>query len=181
MIPFERIQAQSNKLDNRIIEIIKAFNSKDSDGINQYIHPAYGLITLFRRGIMDEYKGTEGFDFKTPVPEYLPYFPFKTDFNIKYQDLPIFDCNTEKWSKIGLYCDTAKIDNLLSKIAFNLNEYNDYNIPVKTIEKFKEMENKSHKIVLTDSDDGELIFYLTLIENKWYLTILDRVSSDCSA
>jgi hypothetical protein len=181
LIPFERIQAQSDKLDNSIIEIIKAFDSKDTEKINQYIHPDYGLITLFRRGVMDEFKRTERFDFNTPVPEYLPYFPFKTDFKIKYQDLPIFDCNTEKWSKIGLYCDTTKIDNLLSKTALNLNQYNDYNIPVKTIEKFKEMENKSYKIVLADSDDGELIFYLTLIDNKWFLTILDRVSSDCSA
>ena len=181
LIPFDRIQAQTDNLENCINELIKAFDSEDSDKINQYIHPDYGLTTLHRRGIMDEYKRTERFDFNTPVPEYMPYFSFKTDFKIKYQDLPIFDCNTEKWSKIGLYCDTTKIDNLLSKTALNLNAYNDYNIPVKTIDRFKDMENKSRRIVLVDEVGGELIFYITFINKKWYLTILDRVSSDCSA
>jgi len=54
-------------------------------------------------------------------------------------------------------------------------------IPIETIEKFKEIEGKSHRIVLVDNEGGELIFYITLINNKWYLTILDRVSSHCSA
>jgi len=39
----------------------------------------------------------------------------------------------------------------------------------------------SHRIVLSDKIDGELIFYLTLINKKWCLTIIDRVTSDCSA
>jgi len=181
LIPFERIQAQSEKLDISIIEIIKAFDSKDSDKINQYIHPAYGLIVLFRRGVMDEFEKTDKIDFKNPVPEYLPYFPFKLDLKIKYQTLPTHDCDSENWNKIGLYCDTTRRDNLLSKTALNLNEYRDENIPIKKIQDFKILESKSRRIVLIDNEDGELIFYITLINNKWYLTILDRVSSDCSA
>lgn len=181
LIPFERIQAQSDKLDNSIIEIIKAFDSKDSNKINQYIHPDYGLIVLFRRGVMDEFEKTDKIDYKNPIPEYLPYFPFKLDLKIKYQTLPTHDCDSEKWSKIGLYCDTTKRDDLLSKTALNLNEYREENIPNGTIQEFKRIESKSRRIVLIDNEDGELIFYITLIDNKWYLTILDRVSSDCSA
>lgn len=181
LIPFGSIQAQSEKLDISIIEIIKAFDSKDSDKINQYIHPDYGLIVLFRRGVMDEFEKADKIDFKNPVPEYLPYFPFKLDLKIKYQTLPTHDCDSENWNKIGLYCDTTRRDNLLSKTALNLNEYRDENIPIKKIQDFKILESKSRRIVLIDNEDGELIFYITLINNKWYLTILDRVSSDCSA
>lgn len=181
LIPFVKIQAQSDNLENSIIELIKAFDSKDSDKINQYIHPDYGLIVLFRRGVMDEFEKTDKIDYKNPVPEYLPYFPFKLDLKIKYQTLPTYDCGSEKWNKTGLYCDTTKRDNLLSKTALNLNEYRDENIPNETIQDFKSIESKSHRIVLIDNEGGELIFYITLIDNKWYLTILDRVSSDCSA
>lgn len=181
LIPFERIQAQTDNLDNSIIEIIKAFDSKDSDKINQYIHPDYGLIVLFRRGVMDEFEKTDKIDYKNPVPEYLPYFPFKLDLKIKYQTLPTYDCDSEKWSKIGLYCDTTQRDDLLSKTAMNLNEYRDENIPFEKIQDFKIIESKSRRIVLIDNEGGELIFYITLIENKWCLTILDRVSGDCSA
>ncbi|WP_319502597.1 hypothetical protein [uncultured Draconibacterium sp.] len=181
LLPFQQVQAQSDRLDNSIIEIIKAFDSKNSDKINQYIHPDYGLIVLFRMGVFDEYQKTSKFDFKNPVPDYLPYFPFKMNLNIKYQELPAFDCDSEKWSKTGLFCDTTLIDNLLSKTAINLNEYREDNIPNETIKEFKRMESKSHRIVLVDNEEGELIFYVTLINKKWYLTILDRVSSDCSA
>ncbi len=90
-------------------------------------------------------------------------------------------CDSENWYKIGLYCDTTQRDDLLSKTALNLNKYRDENIPIKTIQDFKILESKSRRIVLIDNEDGELIFYITLINNKWYLTILDRVSSDCSA
>lgn len=181
LIPFERIQAQSDKLDNSIIEIIKAFDSKDSCKINRYIHPDYGLIVLFRRGVMDEFEKTDKIDYRNPVPEYLPYFPFKLDLKIKYQTLPTYDCDSEKWSKIGLYCDTTQRDDLLSKTALNLNEYRDENIPIETIQNFKIIESKSRRITLIDNEGGELIFYITLIDNKWYLTILDRVTGDCSA
>lgn len=181
LIPFERILAQSDNLENSIVEIIKAFDSKDSDKINQYVHDDYGLIVLFRRGVMDEFEKANKIDFKNPVPEYLPYLPFKLDLEIKYQTLPTHDCDSGKWSKIGLYCDTTKRDDLLSKTALNLNEYRDENIPNETIQDFKLIESKSRRIVLTDNQDGELIFYITLIDNKWYLSILDRVSSDCSA
>ncbi len=181
LIPFERIQAQSDNMENSIFEIIKAFDSKYSDKLNQYIHPNYGLIVLFRRGVMDEFEKTNKVDFKNPVPEYLPYFPFKLDLKIKYQTLPTYNCDSEKWNKIGLYCDTTLRDDLLSKTALNLNKYRDENIPLGTINDFQIIESKSRKIVLIDNEDGELIFCITLIDNKWYFTILDRVSSDCSA
>jgi len=181
LISFERIQAQSDKLDKSIIEIIKAFDSKDADEINQYIHPDYELIVLFRRGTMDEFEKTDKIDYRNPVPEYLPYFPFKIDLKIKYQTLPAFDCGSEKWSKTGLYCDTTQRDDLLSKTALILNKFRNENIPIETIQDFKIIESKSRRIVLIDNESGELIFYITLIDNKWYLTILDRVSSDCSA
>jgi hypothetical protein len=86
-----------------------------------------------------------------------------------------------KWSKVGLYCDTTKLDTLLSSTAKNLKKWREDDIPDLKIKSFEELEKKSKRIVISDKEGGELVFYLTLIDNKWYLTILDRVTSDCSA
>ena len=55
-----------------------------------------------------KYEKTNKIDFNNPVPEYLPYFPFKMDLKIRCQELPKFDCDSEKWNKTGLYCDTTR-------------------------------------------------------------------------
>lgn len=180
LIPFQ-IQAQSDNLDSGIIEIIKAFDSNDSKLINKYLHPDYGLFVLFRRGVMDEYQHIEDFDFKNPVPEYLPFFGFKINLSIDYTSLPLYDCDSGKWSKTGLFCDTLMIDTLLSNTAKNLIKWRGDKIAQSEIDTINKLEKSSHRIVLIDNDEGELIFYLTLINEKWYFTILDRVSSDCSA
>lgn len=174
-------KTNGNDFEKTVIKVVKAFKEKDASTLNGFINNKEGLIVLFRRGIPDEYLKTAKIDFKQPVPEYLPYPECPTDFKIKYQSLPIFNCDSMKWSKTGLYCDTLKIDFLLSSIARHLQATKGIKVPDEEIQKFIEIENKSRRIVLSDNDGGELIFYLTMIDKKWYLTILDRVSSDCSA
>lgn len=181
LFPVQIIRAQTDRLDLSITEIIKAFDSKDSAMINQYVHPDYGVFILFRMGIIDQYKEVDKLDFDKPVPGYLPYSDFKIDLNIRFQKLPKFDCGSEEWSKQGLYCDTTKIDNLLSQTEINLKEFIGKEISEDVVSRLKDIESRSYRVVLADSDGGELIFYVTLIDGRWYFTILDRVSSDCSA
>ncbi len=169
------------RLDDTIITVVKAFKEHDSITLNNLINKDIGLIFLYRTGIVDEFQKKENFDFAKPTPGYMPYFDFLTDYKIKFEPLPVFDCDSMKWSKPGLYCDTIHIDHLLSTIAQSLEDFKGEKIEDSEIEKFKEIENNSRRIVLTDKNEGELVFYLTLIENKWYLTIIDRVTSDCSA
>ena len=174
-------KTNENDFEWTVIKVVKAFKEKDASTLNGLINNDIGLIVLFRRGSPDEFSRTDKVDFKKPVPEYLPYFDFSTDYKIEYRTLPIFDCDSMKWSKTGIYCDTTQIDCLLSTTAQHLEAYKGVKVPDSEIEEFIKIENKSRRIVLADNDGGELIFYLTLINNKWYLTILDRVSSDCSA
>lgn len=177
----DSFKISANDFDETIITVVKAFKEKDASTLNDLINNDIGLIILFRRGIPDEYEKTDKIDFEQPIPGYLPYSDFSTDYQIKYQSLPLFDCNSMKWSKSGLYCDTIHIDHLLSTIALNLEANKGVTVPESDIEKFIDIENKSRRIVLSDEDGGELVFYLTMIDDKWYLTILDRVTSDCSA
>ena len=172
---------ENNEFEKHAIKIVKAFHNQDSQSINQMIHDDLGLIVLYRRGVFDEFEKVEKIDFMNPVPEYLPYFDFQIDTTITYQSLPTYDCDKGKWSKFGLYCDLTIRDSLVSTTAINLIKYRKDKISKETIAKFKEIESSSHRIVLIDNEDGVLIFYLTLIDNKWYLTVLDRVTGDCSA
>lgn len=178
---FKTVEKRQHSIEKTIIKVVKAFKEKDTTTLNSLILKEKGLIVLFRRGVFDEYTKTSKIDFDSPVPEYLPYFDFFTDYELKFDILPTYDCDLFEWNKHGIYCDTLHINKLLSTTAINLKEDREDNIPESEIYSFKELEKKSKRIVLSDSSGGELVFYLTLIDDKWYLTIIDRLTSDCSA
>lgn len=48
------------------------------------------------------------------------------------------------------------------------------------INEFYNLENKSRRIVIANNNQNELIIYLSFIGNKWVLTIIDKVTCDCS-
>lgn len=168
-----------NALENSITKVIKAFKDKTSD-INAMIHPKTGLFIVHRPGIFDTYIKLSKIDFKNPS-EYLPRSDFEPSYTLNYESLPTYDCDEEKWSKTGLYCDLTTRDHLLSETAYNMKKQDLGTITPETIETFKALEQDSHRVVLVDKNGNAFIFYLTQIENKWYVTILDKVSGDCSA
>jgi hypothetical protein len=85
-----------------------------------------------------------------------------------------------EWDKHGLYCDTIQKDTLLSGTPQNLIKYRGDEIADAEVQKLKQLEAKSRRIVLARAG-RDFIFYLTLIDNKWYLTAIDRITTDCSA
>jgi len=177
-------QTKENKngnLGSTIVQVVKAFKEKDAPTLNSLIPKDKGLIVLYKPGTMVKYGKTDRIDFEKRIPEYLPNYHFVSDFKIKFENLPTYDCETMKWSKQGLYCDSINIDSLLSGTAVNLNKFVGDNIPESEIKSLMDLEKNSRRIVLSDNEKGELVFYLTLINYKWYLTILDSVSSDCGA
>jgi len=99
---------------------------------------------------------------------------------LKYAALPIFSCDKGTWSKKGLFVDTTKTDHLLSKICKQRNKNVPDSIAENTIQFFYDLENKSRRVVINDNNNVELVFYLSYINNRWFLTIIDNVSSDGS-
>ena len=87
----------------------------------------------------------------------------------------------ESWSKKGCWTDTTKKSHLVSSICKTRNKLVPDHIPAKKINAYYTLENKSRRIVLVSDDELELIFFLSFIDGKWYLTVIDTVSSDCSA
>lgn len=171
----------NNTLNATILQVVKAYNAKDAQKLNELINTETGITFFYRQGAFNGYEKEPAIDFEKPVPEYFPYTELVTDYKIRFESLPVYDCDTEMWSKTGLFCDTTQSDHLFSQILKDLVEYRGDRIPKTEIEKYVTLENNSHRIVLTDKNNDQLIFYLTRINNKWQLTIIDRASGDCSA
>ena len=130
------LKANDNDFEKTIIRVVKAFKEKDVSTLNGLMSNEIGLIVLFRRGIPNEFSRTAKIDFDNPIPEYLPYFDFLTDFRIKFQAVSAFDCDSMKWSKSGIYCDTTQIDNLLSSTARQIEKNKGVKVPNSVIEEF---------------------------------------------
>jgi hypothetical protein len=69
---------------------------------------------------------------------------------------------------------------LLSSICKSRNKLVPDNIEPKTIAAYYQLEGLSRRIVLS-VNELELVFYVSYIKGKWYLTMVDHVTSDCSA
>ncbi|MDR0660760.1 MAG: hypothetical protein LBG19_08165 [Prevotellaceae bacterium] len=181
--PAAQTGSSSTAFEQAVYDVMRGFSEQDADILNRLISDDIGLVVLFRRGVYDTYDKVARLDFKKPVPEYWQYPDDTYEHTlIRYESLPAYSCDTESWDKTGLYCDTVTIDNLLSRTAENLVRYEGdvVNITDEDIRSYKELERNSRRVVLS-AGDKELIFYLTAVNGKWYFTILDRVTSDCSA
>lgn len=181
LFPNNPLFAQTGNFENTVRKVITAFKQKDSLSLDSLAHKEIGVYVLFRRGVMDEFKHSSSIDFNNPIPEYLPYPECETNNNIQYEPLPTINCGTLEWSKKGLFCDTTYIDSLLSKTVIAQNKWNNKKYSISLIDKIKQIQQKSRKVILIDKSGSGLMFNLTLINNKWHLTIIDRVTNDCSA
>jgi hypothetical protein len=180
--------AQSKKqvdFEKAVKEIVTAFNKDDDHTLNKYIDPKTKIYLLYRLGIFDRHYKYDKINFKdTSYP--MMFLKTKMKFTkLTYDKLPTYSCDKEKWTKAGLFVDTTKIYYTLSTICKNLNSsvYKDEKgISQKEIAYYKKLEQQSRRIVCTiKSNNEDLIFHLLYKNGKWYIWIIDKVASDCSA
>src|SRR5207248_748584 len=163
-------------------KIVAAFSKQDSASVSKYINKKIGLYQLDRVGVFDHYNHFTTLSFSDKT---YPQVLFSQSKNIqvpplKYTRLPTWSCDKGAWSKKGLFVDTTRTDHLASNICNNRNKWVPDTISAKTIQFFFELENKSRRIVLYDNNEIELVFYVSFLNSKWFLTIVDNVTSDCS-
>lgn len=165
-------------LDIAVVKVLKAFKTQDQKAINTLVNKKIGVYIIFRRGIMDEFAHADSINFKSPIPEYLPYsHPERRYYSIRHKKAPTFSCATEKWSDWGMVVDTTNKYNVLSSIAMAQKKYNNIEYTNKELGVYKKVEQQSIKVVATADD---FVFYMILLDGKWYLSILDRAEY-CSA
>jgi len=165
-----------------VMKVIHAFHDRDGATLNGLISEETGLAVIYRIGVFDEYVLVDSIDFEQPVPAYLGYPDMvAVPDSVHYAELPVYDCGEMVWDKTGLFADTTRSDDKLAQTAQNLVKYRGDSIPETELARFRDLAQQSRRIVLTGQEDEELIFNLTLIADKWYLTLIDRVTTDCSA
>ena len=173
--------ARTQSLREAIAGVVDAYQSRDSVRLNRFVHPKHGVIVLYREGVFNLFATVSKIDFDHPVPDYFAYPRITSRANLRYARLPVYNCERNAWSKTGLFCDPSHRDALLSTTAINLRDYRGDGITLQTIGRFRALEAKSVRVVLVDPKGTDFVFYLTKFGSRWYLTVLDRVSSDCSA
>lgn len=161
--------------------VVKAFSEKDTAAIRQFIHPVFGLIILHKQGIFPAFSVFGNNAEKTPETEHLLFREMPEISGLRFEELPGFDCNNMMWSKTGFYCDTTRTDHLLTETLQTIREFGTGIIPDEQFEKYRKIEMQSVRFVLCDNNGKDFVFSLTLFNGRWYLTLLDRLSSDCSA
>lgn len=159
-------------------KVVTALASRDSVTLSKSIDSKSGVYILNRIGIMDGYKHFTTLGFSDSTYPNLPFYDGVKLTSLSYSKLPTYDC--EKWTKTGTFVDTTRTDHLLSTIAKRLNKEIKGSVSTSKINSFYSLENKSRRVVIADNDGNELIIYLGFINNRWVLTIIDKVTSDCS-
>lgn len=168
--------------ETTIIKIIDAFRRQDDSTVNSLISKEVGLAVIYRTGVFDVYTIIDSIHFEQPVPTYFPYpqdMPIAD--SLDHGDLPSFDCGDMLWNKTGLFSDTTQRDNRLLQTAQNLINYRGDSISVTDIRRFQEIGQHSRRVILASNTTESLIFNLIRINNRWYLALIDRVTTDCSA
>jgi len=169
------------KFINTVKTVADLIVKKDTIAIKKYIHKNTGLFFIYRPGVMDCYT-----NYPAPVfnEQLYPNMVYSKDIKvdkIQYGKLPEYNCDKENWSKTGCYADTSRSDHLLSTTAKNLVTFMEIEIDKETISRMYQLELNSRRVVIVSPQGSSLIFYLSYISSKWYLTIIDQVTGDCSA
>lgn len=160
------IKAQNEEMKNKeelilkIKVLLELIAANDVEAINlEFVNEKYGIYEVF---VDDE---TEKLSFlkKNKIEEidnYIESNEIKEE-DVKFECKPVND-TFYGWNKSGVFL-TKNIKNYLSKLQVN-----------EEIRKI--IENNSYELVITNNT----IFYITKIEDNWYITLIDQVKTDCS-
>jgi len=163
------------------ITITDAFARQNFKTLNKYIKRGNGVYIISRPGAID---AVNKFDSVNKTS--FPLSPYKDKISVKkfaltYGSAPKFDCGTEKWDKKGFVADTGQ-HRRLSELMDFLVKHEMIAEDQASREKILKLEANCRKVVFTElAKKHGVVFYLTFIDKKWYLFLVDTVASDCSA
>ena len=139
---------------------------------NRFINKEYGLYEVFKN---NEDKKIY-FDRKLEIDE----ISSKIDSLEIKQDEVIFDCSPNDdanygWNKEGVFI-SANTKTYLSDLMkeANLTVENSYSSEDLEIADF--IEKTSYEVIVPYN----MVFYITKINKQWYITLIDKVKTDCS-
>jgi len=165
-----------------VAEVIDGFSRQDSAALSKLSNPHIGVYHLYAGNTFLGILHLTAVSFNAPgrFADQLRDCRDIQTTGIQYTALPHWNCEKELWSKTGLFVDTTITDHMLTKGCIFKNKHEPGSYSAKYIHILNNIENNSRRVVLQDNNGKELVFYVTCFNNKWYLTVIDKASSDCS-
>ena len=185
-IVYERPEV-SELLKNRIRGILKTMASNNLTKLNkEYIHTEFGFYNLSKiEGVEVFQEQNEIYNIIEDDTEEVSHIVarVKSD-SVKLQIIQkniVFDCSPDNdafygWSDDGLFL-SSMTGSILTEMMKKVNIYQKDKYKTRNFNKAERIEKTSYKVVLTP----ELSFYITKIDNNWYITLIDRITTDCSS
>ena len=158
-------------LINEVNQIALSIKENNLNLINtKYIHPVNGYydVTKLENKNIFEIKKTI-----TEADSNIDSFEIRFD-KVTFNCSP-YDDSFYGWDKYGIFIST-QTKPYVSKIMEDANLIRANSYKLEDIEKVDYIEQTSYEIIIPYS----IIFYLKKIENQWYITLVDNVTTDCS-
>jgi hypothetical protein len=197
--------AKQKSLEEAIHKITSAYSNKDMKTLNSFVLKDFGVGIISRPGStnlmylyreLDSENSLGGERNSELPPDELERelssklspegvedrFSFCDKLGggkIHFGVLPSYDC--EEWDKpAGIY--SAEVRPELAKLAKITNEFvGDEIISEKAMKKLREIDGKIHKVIALSGEGCVFAFYLSYLNNKWYLVAVDKAIGNCDA
>jgi hypothetical protein len=149
---------KKQKFEQSLNEILFLIKSSNINYLNsKYINQNFGIYKVF----IDDVSEKLNYTFSRNI-EIIDNFI--EDITFLYEDIT-FNCSSQNdslygWSKDGVFVSSV-FKNISNKLQIDNN--------------IKEILNGSKRVIITNN----IVFYLSYIDNSWYITLIDEASFDC--
>ncbi len=173
---------QKDEVESVIADILRLASQDDIKAINaKYVNKEFGIFDIYRIGAQDDFEILDALPLKGKDWPHMPYGDiFNVENNRKKmrEEYVEFDCGDFVFLKSGTFYSKELRYPLISPIVTFHTKYDAQTYDDALLKKIEFLESNSIRVVDTSSD---FIFYITKIDDRWYITIIDRVTTDCSA
>jgi hypothetical protein len=163
--------------------VVDNFYKVNVKKLNALVDPKAGVYVLFRPGAIDAFRNVKKLDTADHML-FLPNVIAKPDYKkrpLQFGNLPAFDCDNSRWSKTGFIADSSHHFKPVTDVASFRIKYEEQKISKKELAAIKGVEGRCRKIIYALPKGEGIVFYLAWSGSRWYLAIIDNITTDCSA
>lgn len=180
---FSFLRAQSNEdkkqISAAVTDILKGFQTKNADLLNQYVNEKYGVGILFRSAGDLGFVLNEEVDFGMSLGYIQKAWAIRNQFPVQFGQAPEYDRKNKKWKKEGLSAELNS--NIVNTYADQFPEQ--YSVKDQEIFRINADPKNTAFVTLAENSQEKAPIngfrcILTKIGSQWYLTFIDVTEYD---